>query len=314
VDSLEEAMQALREERRDLISKVLGHRQPDLEAEAASRRESYAGRYDWLPADTQTRLMELEEQHWQQNHAHQVEISKRDNPQWTQEDHARRKELQDEFQRARKETLGELAGEFDLRNSIAGIWAKGLAGFEPTETEWRAVATAKADLEKARRELQPAQMDIRMMMRYGLIPKGFKVSSESLETTPEEAEARRQKLEAWSAVESRHEAAVKDALGAERHSEYQRAKDGDYQQTRRVTQRLGLNDSVAAQAWEIQRAAQAAAEQLRVNGGVPEDRVPAALLEIQAEAERSLRATLGSGFDVYHEYAGGWLNGIAPAE
>ena len=80
-----------------------------------------------------------------------------------------------------------------------------------------------------------------------------------------------------------------------------------------MTQRLGLSDEVATQAREIQRAAEAAAEQLRANAGLDEAARQATLREIQAEAVRSLRGALGDrGLDPYQEYAGDWLKQLAP--
>jgi hypothetical protein len=117
------------------------------------------------------------------------------------------------------------------------------------------------------------------------------------------------------ANEAARQAVLQTALGPERYAEYERASSGAFQQTRRVTRRLGLADETAVQAWEIERAASTAAGELRANAGLDEDRRRNALGEVNLEALRSLRQVLGDeGLRVYREYAGGWLGSLAPAE
>jgi hypothetical protein len=101
---------------------------------------------------------------------------------------------------------------------------------------------------------------------------------------------------------------VQAALGPERYAEYQRAADQDFRQTRDVTQRLGLADDVAIQAWEIQRSARVAADELRAGVGLDDARRHAALDQIHAEAQRALEAALGEqGYGTYMNHAGAWL-------
>lgn len=109
-------------------------------------------------------------------------------------------------------------------------------------------------------------------------------------------------------------AEIQAALGPDRHAQYLQASDGEYQQTRRVTRRLGLSDATAQEAREIQRAAQAAAAQLRGQISLDADRQHHALAEVAAEAARALHATLGDrGWSAYREYAGAWLMHLNPA-
>jgi hypothetical protein len=291
-ESIEDQFQAMQKERSELIAAVLGADKPDPAAEEASRRESFAERYEWAPPELRPQLVELDERLWQEGHALQTEVAGRENQEWTQLDHARRKQLHAEHEAARRELLGDLAGEFDLRNSPQGSWARGLGGFEPTETEWRAVTTATAALQAT-------------LSQLGSNPPAG---------TDDAASAARQR---WDMARARamaaYEAQVQATLGSERLAEYKRAEDDSYKQARRVTQRLGLSDATAAQAWEVQRAAQAAAEQLRANASLDEAARQTALQEVQAEALRSLRGTLGErGLEPYQEYAGDWLKALAP--
>jgi hypothetical protein len=307
-ESIEEQFQALQRERRELIAAVLGREKPDPAAEEASRRENFAERYDWAPAELQPQLVDLDERLWQEERALQTEVAGRQDQKWTELDHARRKQLRAEHEAARRELLGDLAGEFELRNSGAAHWANDLAGFETTEAEWRAVARAKAELAAARQQLAPG-MDPELMRRYGLLPSNVNAG----EPAAADAAAQKGKQEALAKAQAAYDVQMQAALGPERLAEYERAKDDAYKQTRRVTQRLGLSDEVATQAREIQRAAEAAAEQLRANAGLDEAARQATLREIQAEAVRSLRGALGDrGLDPYQEYAGDWLKQLAP--
>ncbi len=291
------AFDKLNTEHRELLARLLGDR-PESAAELlADRREGWQRQYKWLPADRQAALIQLEEQHWREERDLQQQIAQRANPAWSAEDHARRQEMADSYRRTREELLGEFAGEDELRHSNAGAWAGNALGFEPTESEWRAVAQAKLDAQKAGK-------DYGLMLRYGLLPAG---ASRRADGTVVLADGTA--VDAAAATQNR----IKTILGDDRYAGYQRAQDGDYQQTLRVTRRLGAADDTAAQAWEIQRAAGAAAQLLRTNTGLDDPSRQAALGEIAREADRSLRATLGeTGFATYREYAGGWMKDLSP--
>lgn len=264
LEDADEAFDKLNTEERELLARLLGDPPENTAELLATQREGWQRQYDWLPADRQAALVQLEERHWREERDLQHQIARRENSNWTADDQARRQEMADEYRRARKELLGELAGEDALRHSNAAGWAGNLLGFQPTESEWRAVAQAQWDAQKA--GSQPADT----------------------------------------------QAQIKAALGADRYAEYERAQDGDYQQTLRVTRRLGVADDTATQAWEIQRAASAAAQQLRANAGLDDASRQAALNEVAREADRSLRAALGeSGFATYRENAGGWMKDLA---
>lgn len=263
-EDADDAFDKLSTERRELLTQLLGAPAENTAELLAAQREGWQRQYDWLPADQQAALLQLEERHWREERELQRQIAQRTNSTWTAEDHARRQQMADAFQSARKELLGESAGEDALRHSQAAGWANGLTGFQPSEAEWRAVAQAQLDAQKA--GSQPASIPTQ----------------------------------------------IQAALGTDRFAEYQRAQDGDYQQTLRVTRRLGVADDTAAQAWEIQRAASAVAQQLRANADLDNASRQAALGNVAREADRSLRAALGeTGFATYREYAGAWMKDLA---
>lgn len=282
-DSFKDAFRALHDERRELLDRILGKPARQDAVELADSRADWAREYAWLPPAEQARVFALEEEHWRKIRALETEIGDRE---WTAEDRARRQELDQAFQAARHDALGDQRAEFERRNSREGQWASGLRGFEATEAEWRAVTEA-----------------LKMMANP---PKPQAGSSQpgnpGTEAPPETAEQTRRR-------------ALETALGSERYAEYERANDGSYQQTRKVTRRLGLTDESAAEAWEIQRAATAAAESLRGNSSLEDGPRQAALTEVNAEALRSLRQVLGDqGLGVYRKYAGDWLGTLAPGE
>ncbi|MCZ7635129.1 MAG: hypothetical protein M5U12_03160 [Verrucomicrobia bacterium] len=262
-ESIEEEFRPLKVAQQQLIDEVLGNARPDPAAEASDRRRGFEERFEWAPPELRPRLVELEEQLWQQEQALQQEIAQRPDPRWTPADHARRQELRETHQRQQREWLGDWAGEFELRQSNAAQWTQNLVGFEVTEAEWRAVTQA----------LRSSGANPHDPARLG--------------------------------------AEIQAALGPDRHAEYLEASDGDYQQTRRVTRRLGLSDDTAREAREIQRAAQAAAVQLRGLISLDADRQRQALAEVATEAARALHATLGDrGWSAYREYAGAWLKDL----
>jgi hypothetical protein len=302
-DEIEAQLGELRQERDELLVAVLGEqvRDPDLELER--RQEWFVQRHGWLPEDIQARLFELDQKHeeaarslWDENRA-------RTDRHYTAEHHERLERLDAEHEAERKAALGEWADEFELQSSGRAHWAGSLVGFEPTEDEWRAVTQAGIALDA---ELQQQTgstetellLESLLMERYGLAPK----------STPED-------LQAIADARAQYESAVRTALGQERYTEYQRAADQDFRQTRNVTQRLGLADDVAIQAWEIQRSARVAADELRAGVGLDDARRYAALEQIHAEAQSALQAALGErGYGTYMNHAGAWLGQLIPGE
>jgi hypothetical protein len=297
-DEVETELNRLWQERNELLVAVLGEREPDRVLQLGWRQERFVQRHQWLPEDVQARLFELDEKHEQAERDWADEIRTRPDPQWTAEDHVQHQQLQAAYEANRQATLGDWADEFEFRDSRRAQWAGLLVGFEPTEAEWRAVTQAGIDLDAELRQAGPAADILLMMERYGIAPK----------STPED-------LQAIADARAQYESAVRAALGPERYAAYQRAADQDFRQTRDVTQRLGLADDVAIQAWEIQRSARVAADELRAGVGLDDARRHAALEQIHAEAQRALQVALGErGYGTYMNHAGAWLGQLIPGE
>jgi hypothetical protein len=304
-DEIEAQLSELRQERDELLLAVLGEQVQDPDLELERRQERFVQHHGWLPEDIQARLFELDQKHEEAFRILRDEIRARTDGHWTDEDHDRHHEqlerLEAEHEAGRKAALGEWADEFELRRSHRAHWASRLAGFEPTEDEWRAVTQAGISLDAALRQTASTdehQYDRLMMERYGLAPQSSQGD-----------------VQAIADAQAQYESAVQAALGPERYADYQRAADQDFRQTRNVTQRLGLPDDVALQAWEIQRSARVAADELRAGVGLDDARRHAALEQLHAEAQSALQAALGErGYGTYMNHAGAWLEQLIPAK
>ena len=292
-ESFDDALDALRDERRNLLAEVLGERPRADDVELADSREEWARDLAWLPAAEQEKLVGLEERRWRQIRALEAGIGERA---WTAEDHTRRREIDEAFAKARREALGEHLGDFEARQSAEGRWVESLTGFETTEAEWRTVTEALR-AQEAQRKADPRSS------------QAGTAATARPRNDPGEAFAQRE------AAEAARKGILQTTLGPERYADYERASSGAFQQTRRVTRRLGLADETAVHAWEIERAASATAGELRANAVLDEDRRRTALEEVHAEALRSLRQVLGDeGSRVYRKYAGGWLGTLVPED
>jgi hypothetical protein len=190
--------------------------------------------------------------------------------------------LRRDFEGAQKQLLTpQELDELRLRESGGANWASDLPGFEPTEDEWRTVARLRSDYDQAQSDLAGANL------------------------TDEERQARQSELEAKLAGDT------KGALGADRFAQYELASDGQFQQVRDVTQRYGLSDQVAEQAYQIEQSALAQAKQVREDPNLSPDARQTALAGIQQETERTLNGTLGAKvFSTYKDSAGDWIKSL----
>ncbi|HNQ87163.1 MAG TPA: hypothetical protein PKM73_00860 [Verrucomicrobiota bacterium] len=283
-DWQEAEFERLDEEREARLEAVLGREDADEDADDLSRRrQRWAEVYGWLPPEKRDALLALLENQERQERELSLLVSQRGEG-WTPADHARRKALAEELERARTQLLSpaELE-EYRLRVSHEAQWAQSLAGFEPTEGEWRAVAQLRSDYENARQQLGRAAL------------------------SKEEKQARQKELQAEL------EDATRTALGPERYAEVERARDSQYQSLRRVVHRHGLTDATAAQAYGLVQTARDQMQHVRDDKSLTTETRLATLRALQAEAEAALRQSLGGAvFDTYREYGGDWLQEPAP--
>jgi hypothetical protein len=297
LEEVEASLERLDEEHQALIDDVLGKDAEDEKLDRERESRSWERRYAWLPAGKQNSLIDLEREFQKRTQAIWEEVRKRSNTERLAQDQEKVKALKDEFAAARKRLMSaEEFLEFRLRDSPAGNWARNLPGFEPTETEWRAVAQWKLEYQEALEKAFPnaPEMNEAFTRRYGLpVPKGPEAAARE--------DLRRQ-------MEAELNTAMKSTLGAERFDEYQLAANSDYQQTKRIIDRYELPESLAKQAYELQRSAAAHAEAAGAAANLTDEARLSALAAIRQETERALATTLGPKvFGTYQEYHGGWL-------
>jgi hypothetical protein len=228
----------------------------------------------WLPPEKRDQLVALEAK--RQRRLEESTAGPDASGQGTGELDAR---LQKELDEAREKLLTpEELAEFRLRASRTSLWAAGLSGFEPTEDEWRAVTRARIEFDDAQRKL------------FGAV------------LTPVERLKREGELQA-ELMQS-----LNAALGTERLAQYKIAIDAGFQEVFRVTQRYGLPDNVAFQAYEVRQAAMDQAQHVRDDPALSEQTRQATLAALQQETQRALAKTLGEKvLATYKEYGGDWL-------
>lgn len=276
-------LKELEQERTQLIKEVLGNPEaPEFRpgsAEWTARANQIAGRYAWLPEAKRQQLLA-----WQQEMAAERATlfnarDQRTDKKFTTAEQARLDALKDEFIKKRDQLLTpEELAELKLRQSPEAGWAQNLPGFEVTESEWRAVAQARADWVAAHVPADAAQPGARS----------------------EPAAADMAQI-------------IQTTLGADRLAQYQQASDGDYQMTHKVMARYGLADTVAQEVRDMQRVAEAKVQQVQGDASLTPEERQATLATLQQETERSLKANLGAEvFHTYQRYAGGWLTHLAP--
>ncbi len=105
---------------------------------------------------------------------------------------------------------------------------------------------------------------------------------------------------------------IQQLLGPEQFAAYQRAEDNDYRQTLRITERFDLPRETALQIYQMQKEAQAQAKKIRDDKSRTDEERQAILRAMQAEAEKSIAASLGpTEFKAYKKYNGTWLERLA---
>jgi hypothetical protein len=272
-------LQELAEERSRTLRDVLGTPPATADAEALAQRQSQQQRLAWLPPEKRDALIALEENRQQQMALTEASAATSTNSIAEQE--AR---LQQAFEDSKRKLLtAEELDELRLRDSDAANWPTGLAGFEPTEAEWRAVTRLKLDAEAAEANLAEAGL------------------------TEQERTAQQQELEATLAQN------IKEALGPDRYAEYELAADGRLQSVRSVVRQFGLSDQLVPQVDDVQRGAQAEAEQVSGDDSLSAEARQAALAGIRQKAEQRLKAMLGdNAFSAYAELSGNWLVELSP--
>jgi hypothetical protein len=254
-----------------LIAELLGPDALSTEAERQARRADWVRSLSWLSPEKRGRLIELEENYWQQLDAASISG-----------DEGNLQKSQQQFEEGEKRLLTpqEMA-ELNLRGSDVAGWAASLQGFNPSEAEWRTLTDLRSQFEASQAALANANLS----------DDQFAVQQ--------------------SELQSNFENAVQGTLDPDRFAQYQLANNEPYQALRAVTQRYGLADSVVDQGLSIQQTALASAERVRADSNLSPADQQAALAAIQQETQQTLGKILGANvLSTYQEYGGDWLAGL----
>jgi hypothetical protein len=102
---------------------------------------------------------------------------------------------------------------------------------------------------------------------------------------------------------------MKDLLGPERFTQFERAQNPQYQEFYQVAERFEMPSQAIADAYEMRKIAEEKAGDVRGDKGMsPEDRM-AALKAIHIEIDRALETALGAqAFAIYRSRSGQWLD------
>jgi hypothetical protein len=174
--------------------------------------------------------------------------------------------------------------DYQLRLSMTAQMMRGqIAGFDPSEEEFLAVFQLREQFD---REHSP----------FG-----------TGNATEEEQRRHREGMEQLNQR-------IRETLGEQRYTDYERAQDHQYQQLHRIVQRAALPASVARDVYDMQKIAQEQAGRVRLDQQLTQEQRTATLRAIRQETERSIQQTLGD--EAWEQYNRPnnvwWLRNIAP--
>jgi len=171
---------------------------------------------------------------------------------------------------------------YDLRSSkTAGQLRSQLSSFDPSETEFRSIFTLQReyDLKYANRQ------------------------------SDEDPATSQQRTADAAALENQ----IKATLGEARYAEYQRAKDGNFQQLASLAARLELPKENAVAVYDLSKDVQKRAQQINNNSKLSPEQRSQALSALAGEANGKIVAALGErGLEAYRSNGGWWLRNLTP--
>lgn len=276
VDTKGEQLRELDHERDELLTALFGKSNPHADEEeranVAARREQWENLADFLPAEKRAQLAAAQEER-QRALAEVFRTPGLNGPQ----QQARRRELETAHEQALRAWLSpEEYDELRLRQSSAASLRDRLVGLDLPEDQVRTAAMIQLTTTDAQTALSQKDADF---------------------------QARKAQLQQSA------EARIKELLGAESYATFQRATDHRYEPIYRVTQRLELSDATAAQAFDIRRQAEEAANRLRNDKALSDEERQAKLQAISAETQQSLTTALGTkAFTAYEKIDGDWMH------
>jgi hypothetical protein len=271
---LQEQLAELDREQRELVRRLLG---VDLRTELArylGQVDYVAQRYDFLPEEKRqsAELVTLEHDELED------EIYRRSKGLLLSEDRAELRRLREERRVAFEAILTpEELQEYDLRYSdTAKNMRADLAGFEPTEEEFREIFRLRSAYDSSFAAVLDSDDDAALEAQAAGF---FALSSELVEV-----------------------------LGKERAAEYQRVQDSDYLTLLQLGERFEASPDIARSVYNMKLAAEQFKVQIESNPNLTVEQRLRTAAALARETERSVAATMGEEiFDEYRETGGRWL-------
>ncbi|MFM2294258.1 MAG: hypothetical protein RLZZ350_671 [Verrucomicrobiota bacterium] len=268
------ANQALAAEKRALLKELLG---VDIEEKPAdlmaSMMNPFESMLDFLPADKQTKVMELMQQY-------QAKMMKQmgDSGDGMKDMQKVQKDMEAEMAKILSPSEME---DYQLRLSqTAMVMRMQLDGFSPNEQEFR-------DMFKLQKNFDD---------QYSMFSMG-----------DEDDKTRKAREAAQKDLDTQ----LKATLGDARYADYEREKDYDYKNIAKAVKREGLDKTVGVKVYDMKKAAQDEANKLRMDSTLSMEDRNAKLQLIRRETEAALLTTMGQkGYDSYQKSANNWLNNI----
>lgn len=283
VDTLEKMgqKQEVDFQKREIIRDLLG---VDLAAERSRSQgeaDFYEERLDFLTPEQRTRVRIIMER------ANRAEVSLREKS-WLENDELsadERKELR-EIQHTKEQQVASLLSpdELDQYN----LWFSPSAyrvrdsffAMEPSEEDFLAVYKLQRSFDEQWQDVQPAEL------------------------TPAE-------FQKYEQAQKDYEAAIREYLGEERYTEYQRSRDDDYQQLQAAASQFGLNLGVASEVYGYKKVLDEERTRVRSMPGLTSDQRNRVFDALTQEAEQSVVEVMGP--KAYRFYirsgAGKWISG-----
>jgi hypothetical protein len=279
---LRQQLAALEEEQRRLVRELLG---VDFQTELAKYWQDdevlEQRMFGFLPEEKQDQLRGLNGKY----EALEQEIYAKSKGELIPEDEEKLRmlEKEKEAEMAKVLTPQEME-EYQLRNSSTANTLRGqLAGFQPTEEEFRKLF-----------KLQKTYDD--------QFAKAFDITDDSAMSVQSKAQQ-----DAQRALGDE----MKKMLGEQRYNEYVRAQDPDYQSLRNLGSRLNLPADSIASIYDMKQQAEQQKQQLESNPNLTPQQRQNALAAIAQETTNSIVQLMGDkGFKAYQRGTGRWLNSL----
>lgn len=275
---LQRQLRALEQEMEELTRSLLGVGFRSELVKYWGEDESTAVQLSFLPAEKQHAVQALRDKYA----ALEEDIYNRARGLLLDEDSAQLRQLA----RAREAELAQMLTpeEFEayqLRNSdTAHNLRSQMAGFQPTETEFREIF-----------RLQKAFDD-----RFSPLP-------ETADAAAQDQRARAE-FQAQEALDRE----IARVLGPERFLEYQRAQEPDYRGLVQLAERFNLSRDVANHVFEMKTAAERQKAQIESNASLSEDQRGQMIAAIARATERNVASAMGEDvFRAYQRAGGQWL-------